>query len=92
MLTATISHDMRTPLNAIISVSKNLITELAYNRSCKKVWTKFLKIVFNSASLLNYQVNDLIDLFKMRAGKFKPQESIVNVYDLVNEIFEIFSI
>lgn len=92
MLTATISHDMRTPLNAIISVSKNFINELAVNQPCKKTWTKFLKIVFNSASLLNYQVNDLIDLFKMRAGKFKPQESIVNVYDLVNEIFEIFSI
>jgi len=25
MLTATISHDMRTPLNAIISVSKNIM-------------------------------------------------------------------
>ena len=28
MLTATISHDMRTPLNAIISVSKNLLPDL----------------------------------------------------------------
>lgn len=93
MLTATISHDMRTPLNAIISVSKNLITDLLGNsRPCKKTWTKFLKIVFNSASLLNFQVNDLIDLFKIRTGKFKPVESIVNVHDIVIEIFEVFSI
>jgi signal transduction histidine kinase len=28
MLTATISHDMRTPLNAIISVSKTLIHDM----------------------------------------------------------------
>jgi signal transduction histidine kinase len=28
MLTATISHDMRTPLNAIITVSKNIIHDL----------------------------------------------------------------
>jgi signal transduction histidine kinase len=28
MLTATISHDMRTPLNAIISVSKTLIHDI----------------------------------------------------------------
>jgi signal transduction histidine kinase len=33
MLTATISHDMRTPLNAIISLSKNLITDLENNRT-----------------------------------------------------------
>lgn len=32
MLTATISHDMRTPLNAIISLSKNLITDIEQNR------------------------------------------------------------
>lgn len=93
MLTATISHDMRTPLNAIISVSKNLITDLLKNsRPCKKTWTKLLKIVFNSASLLNFQVNDLIDLFKIRTGKFKPVESIVNVHEIVMEIFEVFSI
>lgn len=93
MLTATISHDMRTPLNAIISVSKNLITDLLKNsRPCKKTWTKFLKIVFNSAYLLNFQVSDLIDLFKIRTGKFKPVESIVNVHEIVMEIFEVFSI
>ena len=28
MLTATISHDMRTPLNAIITVSKNIMHDL----------------------------------------------------------------
>jgi signal transduction histidine kinase len=33
MLTATISHDMRTPLNAIISLSKNLITDIEQNRT-----------------------------------------------------------
>ena len=54
MLTATISHDMRTPLNAIISVSKNLITDLGNSKRSQKTWMKFLKIVFNSASLLNF--------------------------------------
>jgi hypothetical protein len=53
---------------------------------------KFLKIVFNSASLLNFQVNDLIDLFKIKTGKFKPLESIVNLHDVVMDIFEVFSI
>ena len=92
MLTATISHDMRTPLNAIISVSKNLITDFPNSRMCKKTWIKFLKIMLNSASLLNFQVNDLIDLFKIRTGTFKPLESIVNLHEEVMEIFEVFSI
>jgi signal transduction histidine kinase len=52
----------------------------------------FLKVVFNSASLLNFQVNDLIDLFNIRIGKFRPLETIVNLRDVVMEIFEVFSI
>ena len=35
MLTATVSHDMRTPLNAIISISKYLITELENRKTSK---------------------------------------------------------
>jgi K+-sensing histidine kinase KdpD len=72
MLTATISHDMRTPLNAIISISKYLITDLEINKTSKKTWNKFLYVIFNSASLLNYQINDLIDIFNIRIGKFRP--------------------
>lgn len=72
MLTATISHDMRTPLNAIISISKYLITDLEINKTNKKTWNKFLNVIFNSASLLNYQINDLIDIFNIRIGKFRP--------------------
>jgi K+-sensing histidine kinase KdpD len=54
MLTATVSHDMRTPLNAIISISKYLITELENRKTSKKTWNKFLKVIFNSSSLLNF--------------------------------------
>jgi hypothetical protein len=34
----------------------------------------------------------LIDLFNIRIGKFRPLESIVNLNDVVMEIFEVFSI
>jgi signal transduction histidine kinase len=54
MLTATISHDMRTPLNAIISISKYLINDLENRKTVKKTWDKFLKVIFNSSSLLNF--------------------------------------
>ena len=34
----------------------------------------------------------MIDLFNIRIGKFRPLESIVNLNDVVMEIFEVFSI
>lgn len=94
MLTATISHDMRTPLNAIISVSKTLIHDIQQQHGTfnKRKCTRFLQIVFNSATLLDFQVNDLIDLFKIRTQKFKSYNSIANPNEIVKEIFEVFSI
>ena len=74
MLTATISHDMRTPLNAIITVSKNIMHDLQQRNPIKKVTDRYLRIVTNSAMLLSYLVNDLTDLFKIRTGKFVPFE------------------
>ncbi len=75
MLTATISHDMRTPLNAIITVSKNISHDLQYDSSSiRRSNEKYLSIITNSALLLSYLVNDLTDLFKIRTGKFMPFE------------------
>ena len=34
----------------------------------------------------------MIDLFNIRIGKFRPLETIVNLRDVVMEIFEVFSI
>jgi two-component system aerobic respiration control sensor histidine kinase ArcB len=74
MLAATISHDMRTPLNAIITVSKNVMHDLKHQSRLKRVTERYLKIVTNSALLLSYLVNDLTDLFKIRTGRFVPYE------------------
>lgn len=47
MLTATISHDMRTPLNAILGMGRNLEKHVD-----KELAKRFLSIMMNSASLL----------------------------------------
>jgi signal transduction histidine kinase len=65
MLTATVSHDMRTPLNSILGIGKNLEAHIKNDAG-----TKFLRIMMSSAKLLHFLVNDLIDLFRLRNGKF----------------------
>ena len=92
MLTATISHDMRTPLNAIISVSKNLIHSQQQRLNNMQNFESYLSIVTNSALLLSFLVNDLTDLFKIRIGKFVPNEQEVDIKSLIYEVFDIFSI
>lgn len=65
MLTATVSHDMQTPLNAILGIGKSL-EPLITNEAA----LRFLKIMMSSARILHFLVNDLIDLFKIRNNKF----------------------
>jgi signal transduction histidine kinase len=69
MLTATVSHDMRTPLNAILGIGKNLENYVKNEQG-----SRFLRIMMNSAKLLHFLVNDLIDLFRIRNGKFEKIE------------------
>ncbi len=74
MLTATVSHDMRTPLHAILGIGKNL-----ENHVKSDTGVRFLKIMMNSARILHFLVNDLIDLFRIRTGKFEKIETNVDL-------------
>ena len=56
MLTATVSHDMRTPLNAMCGLLQNI--ELFIK---DKMGQKLLKIVNSSSKILLFLVNDLLD-------------------------------
>lgn len=85
MLTATVSHDMRTPLNAILGIGKNL--ELLVKN---EVASRFLKIILNSARLLHFLVNDLIDLFRIRNSKFSRLETRVELKSHLDELIDIF--
>ena len=58
MLTATVSHDMRTPLNAITGLSNNLEFFLV-DAGAKQM----LNVVQSSAKILLFLVNDLLDFF-----------------------------
>ena len=46
----------------------------------------------NSAKLMQFLVNDLIDLFRIRNGKFTACEVCVDLKKHLSELIEIFSI
>lgn len=74
MLTATVSHDMRTPLNSIIGLLANVEGSLT-NEQAKK----YLKIIKSSSKILLFLVSDLLDFFQIKNGKFKKNEQLVNI-------------
>jgi signal transduction histidine kinase len=58
MLTATVSHEMRTPLNAIIGLLSTLEHFVPSNEG-----KRLLKVINSSAQILLYLVNDMLDIF-----------------------------
>lgn len=65
LLTATTSHEMRTPLNAIIGLLQYLDSFVESERG-----KKLVKIIHNSALMLLSLVHDMLDLFQIKKGKF----------------------
>ena len=87
MITATVSHDMRTPINAITGLMLALETYI-YDQRGKYL----LEIMSNSAKSLLYLVNDLLDFFKMKHGKFEICPSPSDIRIAMEEMRTMFDI
>eukprot|EP00347_Sterkiella_histriomuscorum_P003392 403364475 len=86
MLTATVSHDMRTPLNAIIGLLGNL--ENFVHQQGKR----YLPIIQSSSKFMLFLVNDLLDFFQIKNGKFKKNEGLTNLRDGIRELVDMFKV
>jgi PAS domain S-box-containing protein len=82
---ATMSHEMRTPMNAILG-----ITEIQLQREEMSPETKnALNIIYNSGYSLLAIVNDLLDLSKIEAGKLELVISQYETASLINDTINL---
>ena len=82
---ANMSHDIRTPMNAIVGFSQLL---LRHDKKPEKVRKYAEKIVVSSQHLLSL-INDVLDMSKIESGKTILNLSDVNLANIVNEIDDI---
>lgn len=78
---SNMSHDMRTPLNAIVSLS-DLTRE--YRSDPDKVESYANKISYSSRQLLNL-VNDILDMSRMEMGKVVLNNQEIDLQSCVEE-------
>lgn len=84
---ATMSHEIRTPLNAVIGFSH----QMGKTQLDKKQKT-FLTAINNSSKHLLGLVNEILDLSKIEAGKFKTESMPFDPHSLVLEVYEVLSL
>ena len=84
---ANMSHEFRTPLNAILGFSSLLKGEIH-----DTVLQSHVDSIMSSGSVLKKLVNEVLDFSKIEAGKMDIQNTKVNVYEFFKEIFRIFQL
>jgi signal transduction histidine kinase len=82
---ATMSHEIPTPLNAILGFAEILEAEITNEKH-----KRFLEAISTSSETLLGLINDIPDLSRIEAGKMQLQYEVVNLPFLLNEIKNIF--
>ncbi|MHB1179548.1 MAG: response regulator, partial [Daejeonella sp.] len=81
---ANMSHEIRTPINGIIGLA-HLLKNTELNDD-QKEFVKLLEV--SSQSLLGV-INDILDISKIEAGKFKIVKAETNIRDLVQAVVDL---
>jgi cell cycle sensor histidine kinase DivJ len=85
---ASMSHELRTPLNAIIGFSEILNREL-FGALGEARYREYARLIHESGEHLLHVVNDILDMSKIEAGKFKIVKEPFDVASLINSCCDI---
>ena len=86
---AQMSHDFRTPLNAIIGFSQVLLQQI-YGPLGDERYAEYVDHIFKSGNLLLEFVNDLLDISKIESGEFDLEIENVALEELVGEMRDLY--
>ena len=85
---STVSHDIRTPLNAIIGFSEMLRTGFATEDERKQAIDS---VIMSGRTLLGL-INDVLDLSKLESGKMEIAPEPTDVPRLMNTVMDTFRV
>ena len=74
---ANMSHELRTPLNAIIGFSELIATRIFESEQERNY--EYARMIHGSGLHLLTLINDILDLAKIEAGRWKPEEQEIDL-------------
>ncbi len=83
---SNISHELRTPMNAVVSISSMLALEKLDDKQ-----SNLVKVLNFSARQLTSLVSDILDFSKIEAGTLEMDEEPFNLFAVCTEIVQMHS-
>jgi len=87
---SSMSHEFRTPLNAIIGFSRRLHRTLQGALSDKDL--KGLEAITRNGETMQILVNDVLDMAKIESGEISVSRKVANIRELVKSLVYEFSV
>lgn len=87
---ANISHELRTPLNAILGFSDLLLNKGHTIRS-EEMRQDYVQSIHQAGETLLYNIDQILDLSKIEAGKIKLDPTEMDVAEAVNNATQLVS-
>lgn len=78
---ALMSHDLRTPLNAVIGFT-DMMRGQVFGPLGHPRYVEYAEDIHNSGTLLVSLINDILDLSKVESGKYDLNEEILDLHEL----------
>lgn len=78
---ASLTHEIKTPLTALVGFSETLIRDMPV----KEVMEEFLKKIYRNGQRLNRLVDDLLIIFSSEQGERKPRLEEFSVAEVIDE-------
>lgn len=85
---AQVSHEFRTPLNAIIGFSEMMKIQIMGKQPAEK-YLEYADDIFTSGQHLLSVVNDVIDLSRIEAGEFRQSPEQINVGACIEAVLRL---
>jgi two-component system cell cycle sensor histidine kinase PleC len=86
---ANMSHELRTPLNAIIGFSELISTRIFADEPERNY--EYAKMIHGSGLHLLNLINDILDLAKIEAGRWKLEESPLDLHRMAADALQLLS-
>ena len=78
---ATVSHEVRTPLNGVVGML-DLLKEMRLTKRQQEC----VDVAWNSSQALIELINDILDFSKVEAGKLELEQRVFNLSELVESV------